>query len=92
MIDEPESGEERSAYLLDDRRVTLGDLIDSGLLAPGSALLFRRPRAGQTHSAVVTRTGTISLEGEQEFRSPSRAAVVAPAHSCRSRGCKGLMR
>src|SRR5260370_37405934 len=74
--DRQESGDERSAYLLDGRRVTIGDLIDAGLLTPGTGLQFRRPRAGQTHRAVVTQAGTISLEEGQEFRSPSRAAVV----------------
>src|SRR6266516_2991743 len=47
------------------------------LLAAGDALRFKRPRVGQTHKAVVTADGTLSLEGGQVFRSPSRAAAVA---------------
>jgi CBS domain-containing protein len=77
VSDQQETGDERSAYLLDGRRVTISDLIDGGLLTPGTNLKYRRPRAGQTHRAVVTQAGTISLEEGQEFRSPSRAAVVA---------------
>ena len=54
MAEQPETQETRSAYLLDGRRVTIADLIGAGLLAPGDALRFRRPRVGQTHKAVVT--------------------------------------
>jgi CBS domain-containing protein len=67
----------RSAYLLDGRRVTLTDLLDAGLLAPGDELSFKRPRIGETYHAVVTKSGMLALEGGQEFRSPSRAAMVA---------------
>jgi len=67
----------RSAYLLDGRRVTLMDLLDAGLLAPGDELTFTRPRFGETHRAVVTESGGLALEGGQTFRSPSSAARVA---------------
>ena len=77
MTEQPEAQQARSAYLLDGRRVTIADLIGAGLLAAGDALRFKRPRVGQTHKAVVTADGTLSLEGGQEFRSPSRAAAVA---------------
>ena len=77
MTEQPEAQQTRSAYLLDGRRVTIADLIGAGLLAAGDALRFKRPRVGQTHKAVVTADGTLSLEGRQEFRSPSRAAAVA---------------
>ena len=77
MPDQTESAGVRSTYLLDGRRVTISDLIEGGLLAVGSALRFRRPRKGQTHSAAVTESGAIVLDGGQEFRSPSRAAAVA---------------
>jgi CBS domain-containing protein len=68
---------QRSAYLLDGRRVTISDLLDAGLLTEGDALQFKRPRLRETHRAVVTAPGTLALDGGQEFRSPSRAAVVA---------------
>lgn len=67
----------RAAYLLDGRRVTIVDLIAAGLLTPGDTLRFKRPRRGQAYRAVITAVGAISLEGGQEFRSPSRAAAVA---------------
>ncbi|MHB1430810.1 MAG: restriction system modified-DNA reader domain-containing protein [Streptosporangiaceae bacterium] len=77
MTERTESSETRASYLLDGRRVTIGDLIGAGLLAEGDALRFKRPRVGRTYRAVVTAAGTVSLEGVQEFRSPSRAAAVA---------------
>lgn len=77
MVDRRVQGEGRSDYLLDGRRVTIGDLIGSGDLPPGTELRFERPRSGQVFSAIVTQAGTISLDGGQEFRSPSRAAAVA---------------
>ena len=63
MTEQPEAQQARSAYLLDGRRVTIADLIGAGLLAAGDALRFKRPRVGQTHKAVVTADGTLSLEG-----------------------------
>ncbi len=77
MTERPEPQETRSTYLLDGRRVTIVDLIGAGLLAAGDALRFKRPRVGQTYGSVVTAAGTVSLEGGQEFKSPSRAAAVA---------------
>jgi hypothetical protein len=77
MPEQQESPSTRSAYLLDGRRVTVSDLIGSGLLSAGSTLRFKRPRKGQAYSAVVTRAGAIALDGGQEFKSPSRAAAVA---------------
>jgi CBS domain-containing protein len=77
MAEEPGAQETRSAYLLDGRRVMIADLINAGLLEIGTALRFKRPRMGQTHKAVVAADGTLSIEGGQVFRSPSRAAAVA---------------
>ena len=67
----------RSAYLLDGRRVTVADLIEGELLAPGSGLRFDRSRLGKTHHAVVTPSGHIALDDGQTFPSPSPAAKVA---------------
>ena len=77
MTEEPRAQETRSAYLLDGRRVMIADLINAGLLEIGTSLRFKRPRMGQTHKAVVAADGTLSIEGGQVFRSPSRAAAVA---------------
>lgn len=66
----------RDSYLLDGRRVTIADLISAGLLEPGGALRFERPRKGQTYHATITAADGIALEGGQEFKSPSKAASV----------------
>ncbi|MEC3955155.1 CBS domain-containing protein [Nocardia sp. CDC153] len=68
----------RSMYLIGGRRVTVSDLLEAGLIRVGEALRFRRSRIGVTYDATVTESGLIRLEaGGEEFRSPSRAAMVA---------------
>ncbi|MGH3784707.1 MAG: hypothetical protein ACRDRO_29855 [Pseudonocardiaceae bacterium] len=75
----------RSPYLLDGRRVTISNLVDSGLLPVGSTLRFRRPRKGDTFSAEVTVGGGIALADGREFRShpPTSCALTVswPARS-----------
>jgi CBS domain-containing protein len=77
MSEDSDSMMGRSAYLLDGHLVTLMDLLDAGLLAPGDELTLARPRAGGIERAVVTETGALALEGGQQFRSPTRAATMA---------------
>ncbi|MGW4486150.1 restriction system modified-DNA reader domain-containing protein [Amycolatopsis sp. NPDC004368] len=68
----------RSMYLLGGRRVMVADLLSNGLIEPGTKLQFKRARIGDTFHATVTDQGRIRLEpGGEEFRSPSRAAMVA---------------
>ncbi|WP_433873151.1 hypothetical protein [Saccharopolyspora sp. CA-218241] len=68
----------RAKYLIDGRRVMVSDLLEAGLIQPGAALRFARNRIGTTHCATVTDKGRIRLEPDgEEFRSPSRAAMVA---------------
>jgi CBS domain-containing protein len=68
----------RSMYLIGGRRVTVSDLLDAGLIRPGAKLRFKRKRIGKTYYATVTDKGRIRLEPDgEEFRSPSRAAMVA---------------
>ncbi|GAA5161187.1 MULTISPECIES: CBS domain-containing protein [Amycolatopsis] len=68
----------RSMYLLGGRRVTVSDLLDAGLITSGTKLRFKRNRIGVTYDATVTDRGRIRLEPDgEEFRSPSRAAMVA---------------
>ncbi|WP_228002391.1 CBS domain-containing protein [Nocardia australiensis] len=68
----------RSMYLIGGRRVTVSDLLDAGLIQPGAKLRFKRNRIGVTYDATVTDKGRIRLEPDgEEFRSPSRAAMVA---------------
>lgn len=73
----PAETQSRARYLLDGRRVTLTDLLSAGLLAEGQHLTFVRPRMGDTHEATVTSRGWIRLADGEEFRSPSKAAMVA---------------
>ncbi|GAB3452067.1 hypothetical protein GCM10027436_51250 [Actinophytocola sediminis] len=65
-------------YLIGGRRVTVLDLLEAELLRPGAKLRFARARIGVTYDATVTEKGRIRLEPDgEEFRSPSRAAMVA---------------
>jgi CBS domain-containing protein len=73
-----DEGDGRSMYLIGGRRVTVSDLLDAGLLRVGDKLRFDRKRIGSSHFATVTDKGRIRVEPEgEEFRSPSRAAMVA---------------
>ncbi|MEU0530855.1 CBS domain-containing protein [Amycolatopsis tolypomycina] len=72
------TGDGRSMYLIDGRRVMVSDLLEAGLLEAGTKLRFERKRIGDTFDATVTTAGRIRLEPDgEEFRSPSRAAMVA---------------
>lgn len=65
-------------YLIDGRRVMVSDLLAAGLIKAGAKLRFKRKRVGATFDATVTDNGRIRLEpAGEEFRSPSRAAMVA---------------
>lgn len=65
-------------YLIGGRRVTVSDLLGAGLIQAGAKLRFKRNRIGVTYEATVTGNGRIRLEPDgEEFRSPSRAAMVA---------------
>ncbi|KAA9166917.1 CBS domain-containing protein [Amycolatopsis acidicola] len=65
-------------YLIGGRRVTVADLLEAGLIKAGTKLRFKRNRIGVTYDATVTDKGRIRLEPDgEEFRSPSRAAMVA---------------
>ncbi|WP_460437649.1 restriction system modified-DNA reader domain-containing protein [Amycolatopsis stemonae] len=68
----------RSMYLIGGRRVMVSDLLEAGLIQAGAGLRFNRNRIGVTYHATVTDKGRIRLEPDgEEFRSPSRAAMVA---------------
>lgn len=70
-----ESG--RSMHLLDGRRVTIADLIDAGLIMPGERVVFSRPRLNESFTAEIVEPGRLRLQDGGEYRSPSRAAMVA---------------
>lgn len=64
-------------YMIGGRRVTVPDLLEAGLLQAGAKLRFKRARI-VTYDATVTEKGRIRLEPDgEEFRSPSRATMVA---------------
>ncbi|MEV4440021.1 CBS domain-containing protein [Streptomyces sp. NPDC049577] len=73
----PAEPERRNSYLLAGRRVGISDLVQAGLLLPGTRLTFARPRVGETHTARVTDDHLMELADGQRFQSPSRAAAVA---------------
>ncbi|MFD8396009.1 hypothetical protein ACFV2N_44165 [Streptomyces sp. NPDC059680] len=79
-MSETEAGMGARPYLLDGRRVTIGDLLEAGVLADHQKLTFHRPRKNETHHAEVTAEGgggiRLAASGKV-FRSPSRAASVA---------------
>lgn len=66
----------RRRYLLDGRRVTVGDLLGAGLVEAGDRLTFVRPRSGQTHVAVVAESGSLLVDG-RPHATPSAAARAA---------------
>jgi CBS domain-containing protein len=51
--------------------------MDAGLLKAGERVRFSRPRMGQDFTAEVSEAGRLRLEDGLEYRSPSRAAMVA---------------
>ncbi|MFC9856775.1 MULTISPECIES: restriction system modified-DNA reader domain-containing protein [unclassified Streptomyces] len=67
----------RESYLLEGRRVTVGDLLEAQYLDVGAKLTFERPRRGEKHQAEVAAGGKLRLPDGQLFRSPSRAAIAA---------------
>lgn len=66
----------RASYLLDGRRVAVRDLLDAGLIQVGEQLIFARPRAGETYSAIVEGSGALVVGG-RAHATPSAAARAA---------------
>ncbi|MFE7193758.1 CBS domain-containing protein [Kitasatospora sp. NPDC057541] len=67
----------RESYLVEGRRVTVGDLVAAGYIEVGAKLTFERPRKDETHHATVVEEGKVRLSDGQLFRSPSTAAIAA---------------
>ncbi|MEV5985840.1 hypothetical protein AB0L85_12555 [Streptomyces sp. NPDC052051] len=80
----PAEAQSRTRYLLDSRRVTIADLLGSGLLKEGERLRFVRPRIGESHEATVTPRGWIrlSLDTYQTIRIVRRRRRATPGGSC----------
>src|SRR4051794_6250399 len=72
---------ERNGYLLGGRRVLISDLLDAGLLDPGTTLVFSQSRRGKSYKATVREDGRLLLDDGRSFKSPSRAAGVAAGGS-----------
>lgn len=66
-----------SSTLVDGRRVTIADLIEAELLAPGAVLRWDRPRLGAHYVARITENAAIELDDGRSFATPSRAAKAA---------------
>lgn len=56
------------------RRVTIGQVLEAGLLVPGETLVWDRPRKGERWVAVVTADGRMRLEDGNEYATPTAAA------------------
>lgn len=67
----------RASYLLDGRRVMVRDLLEAGLVTVGEELTFTRPRAGETHTAVVEESGSLLVDGRRHVTSSAAARVAA---------------
>jgi CBS domain-containing protein len=63
----------RQEHLFRGRRVRIRDLVNAGLLEPGTALVYDRPQAGETLEVRVTDTGQLQLPDGRAIRSPSGA-------------------
>ncbi len=75
---DPASTRGRTEYLTPGgRRVTLGDLLEAGLLRPEEELVWDRPRLGEHHRVWVTEGGALRLENGHIKGSPSGAAMAA---------------
>lgn len=59
------------------RRVTVLDLLESGLLHAGEPVEFVRPRLGQHHHAAIFPDGSFELPDGTVHQSPSLAAMRA---------------
>ncbi len=59
------------------RRATLLELIEAGLLVPGTVLHRGRPRPGVNHYATVLANGNLRFDNGRQFSSPTAAAQVS---------------
>ena len=56
------------------KRVTIAQVLASGLLIAGETLVWERPRKGERWVATVTDDGRLRLEDGNEYSSPTAAA------------------
>jgi hypothetical protein len=55
--------------------ISLRDLLEAGILSPGTILVWRRSRSSVTHKAKLLATGQIELATGGKFDTPSGAAT-----------------
>lgn len=60
---------------INGRRITVGDLLEAGLLEPGEEVVFNRPRIGARYVAHINADGTFTIENGTIWNSPSLAAM-----------------
>jgi hypothetical protein len=65
------------ATTIEGRRITIADLLEAELVAPGDRLVWERPRLGAVYRATITDNGGIELEDGRSFATPSSAAKHA---------------
>jgi len=66
------------------KRVTLGDLVEAGVLRSGMRIVHQAKRSGHTHHGYIRSPGMveITVEGKkQRFDTPSRAGEALTGHS-----------
>jgi Restriction Enzyme Adenine Methylase Associated len=71
--------------MIEGRRITIADLMEAELVAPGDRLVWDRPRLGAVYRATITDRGGIELEDGRSFATPSSAAK----HAARIPACDG---
>lgn len=65
----------RRQHLFRGRRVKILDLVNAGLLAPGTTLVFDRPQVGERFQVTVTQSGQLRLPDGRETSSLSGAIM-----------------
>ena len=63
------------------KRVTIAQVLESGLLVAGETLVWERPRKGERWIATVTAGGRLRLEDGNEYSSPTAAARAVGGNS-----------
>ena len=66
-----------TSFAINGHQVAVKDLLEAGLIAADTPLMWTRPRKGQTHRARVLATGDIRLDEGGTHSSPSLAAHEA---------------
>lgn len=74
VLDEQQLTHGSSSRTPNAKRVTIAQVLASGLLIAGETLVWERPRKGERWVATVTDDGRLRLEDGNEYSSPTAAA------------------